>query len=86
MLVSAGNFKFIHDEGTGQLSVSFGGVECGAVARDHAITALMAKCHALEEFTYNVAEYQGDGTACLTTYRDIVADLGAQARELLEGV
>lgn len=86
MIVSAGNFKFIHDEGTGQLSVSVGGVECDSVTRERAIVTLMQKCHALEEFTYNVAEYQGDGTACLTTYRGIVADLGAQARELLEGV
>lgn len=40
----------------------------------------------LIEFVEDCSVYKGDGSACLVTYREIVADLGEQARELLREI
>ena len=40
----------------------------------------------LIEFVEDCAGYRGDGSASLPTYREIVAGLGEQARELLREI
>ena len=37
-------------------------------------------------FLESCASYSGDGTASAATYRDIVADIGRQARHLLDAI
>lgn len=86
MIVSTSNFNFLHDEGTGQLSIVHGGADCPAAARNLAIIELMRKCQKLESFVADIAEYKGDGSARASVYQDVVRELGELARELLEGV